>query len=59
MGQAVLSNHMYADSFLLRDIQNILDYFSDYEIDLPSAEEIFEKLTSRIPDPELLKLKIT
>lgn len=58
MGQAVLTNHNFADAFLLRDIENILFYFSEYGIDLHTTEELFEKITKRIPDMELLKLKI-
>lgn len=57
MGQSVLTNHNFADAFLFRDIENMLYFFSDYEIDLPTPEELFEKITQRIPDSELLKLK--
>ena len=57
MGQSVLTNHNFADAFLLRDIENLLYFFSEYEINTQSSEEIFEKITQKIPDRELLKLK--
>ncbi len=58
MGQSVLTNHKFADAFLFRDIETLLYFFSEYEISLQSAEEIFEKITKRIPDSEFLKLKL-
>lgn len=58
MGQAVLTSHNFADAFLLRDIENLLYFFSDFNIDIPTTEDLFEKITQRIPDMELLKLKI-
>lgn len=57
MGQAVLTSHNYADSFLLRDIENLLYYFTEFNIDVQNPEEIFEDITKRTPDMELLKLK--
>lgn len=57
MGQSVLTEHNFADTFLLRDIENILYYFSVFDVDTQEPEEIFEHITGRIPDTELLKLK--
>lgn len=58
MGQAVLTNHNYADAFLARDIENILYYFSQSGIDMHTTEELFEQITKRVPDMEQLKLQI-
>ena len=56
MGQSVLTSHNLADSFLLRDIENLLYYFSEFDIDVQNAEDIFEHITGRVPDIEFLKL---
>lgn len=58
MSQAVLTNHNFADAFLVRDIENILFYFSEQGIDIDTTEELFEQITKRVPDMELLKLQI-
>lgn len=58
MGQAVLTSHNYADAFLLRDIENLLYYFTEFNIEIQDTEVLFEKITHRVPDMELLKLKI-
>ena len=57
MGQSVLTEHPLAEAFLFRDIENLIYYFSEFEIDIQTPEEIFEKITHKIPDRELLKLR--
>ncbi len=57
MGQSVLTEHNFADTFLLRDIENILYYFSEFDLDVDEPETIFERITGQIPDMDLLKLK--
>ena len=58
MGQAVLTEHIHADLLLLRDIENLLYYFSDFDITIQSPEELFEQITGRVPDMDQLKLKL-
>jgi len=47
VSQAVRVDHPHAQSFLYRDIYNIVRFFSeDLGLDIPSADEIYEDITS-------------
>lgn len=49
ISQGVLLHHPNALYFLIRDIRNILRFFSKY-IKIPSVEQVFKKITGLNPD---------
>ncbi len=44
VSQAVLSSHPYAQEFLLKDIRNVLRFFSKRGVDVPQEEKIFKDI---------------
>lgn len=57
-GQGLITDHHLAESFLWRDIRNILYFFdnSNVEINTDEPEEIFEKITGKKAIPEFLEM---
>lgn len=45
VSQAVLLSHPQANDFLIRDIRNVLKYFSGLGVNVPSLEEAYRKVT--------------
>lgn len=45
ISQGVVLDHPNAREFLIRDLKNLLNYFSSFEIELPSLDQAYEYVT--------------
>jgi len=55
MGQSVYRTHPFARRFLIRDLKNVILFFSNMGIKTPDPEESFRNITGEYPSPSELE----
>jgi RIO kinase 1 len=56
MSQSVVVSHPKALNFLLRDLKNVLTFFSGRGFEIPDEKELFNEFTKDFPDKNLLSI---
>ncbi|MHA2202121.1 MAG: serine protein kinase RIO [Candidatus Hodarchaeales archaeon] len=54
MSQSVLVSHPKAFKFLIRDLKNVLSFFSGKEFEIPDTKELFDEIIKDFPDKNLI-----
>ncbi|UCG00558.1 MAG: serine protein kinase RIO [Candidatus Heimdallarchaeota archaeon] len=56
MSQSVVVTHPKAFEFLMRDLKNILSFFSGKDFEVPNAKELFDEIIKDFPDKNLISV---
>lgn len=56
MSQSVVVSHPKAFKFLLRDLKNILSFFSEKGFEVPDEKELLDDITKDFPDKNLISV---